>query len=95
MRLNTLYIIFILFGVSFGIFLYKKLLNFIFKTKFIADKDPFNNIVFTYNGKGYSWWPISHFLIHFFLTLLFPESWGILILFGIIWELIENIIFVK
>lgn len=39
-----------------------------------------------------SWWPISHFILFFFLGLLFPHHDVPILLAGILWEGIESLV---
>ena len=62
----------------------------------IIKKDPFNNIIFDIpflsnltNEKGYSCWPIFHFIMYVFLGFFAPKYWYIWLILGILWEVIE------
>jgi len=61
----------------------------------VAANDPMNVKVLDvpYLENCCSWWPISHFILFFILGYFFPECWGYLIFFGILWELFEVVMF--
>lgn len=51
--------------------------------------DMMNETVFTFNGKPFSCWPISHFVLYFVIGVLCAKHWPQLMLAGIGWELFE------
>lgn len=57
----------------------------------VADHDAMNVKVIDvpYLENCCSWWPISHFILFFILGYFFPECWWELIIFGVLWELFE------
>lgn len=40
-------------------------------------------------------WALSHFMLFFILTYIYPSEWKFLIIVGIIWEIIEYILSIK
>lgn len=66
-------------------------------TLFIPKYDILNNIIFDIpwlskitNETGFSYWPITHFIMYIFLGLFAPKYWYIWIIIGICWEIIET-----
>lgn len=39
-----------------------------------------------------SMWPLSHFIMHFFLGFFFPDCWLFIFITGVVWEVIEFLI---
>ena len=84
-RCKTLYMF---FGIALALcFIYYIIIAYILKTS--QKNDIMNRTVFTLNGKAYSWWPISHFILFYIIGFLFPSCTIMAILAGILWEIVE------
>lgn len=57
----------------------------------LREKDPLNKNVLFIPGieRGFSSWPISHFILYLILGYTFPKEWPFLLVVGIVWEFIE------
>jgi hypothetical protein len=66
-------------------------LKLTYKSGDIVHHDFMNRKVFDFSllGNCCSWWPISHFILFFFLGLLFPDCDIPIISIGVFWELFE------
>ena len=41
------------------------------------------------NERGFSAWPISHFIMYIILGIFSPDYWYVWVLIGIVWEFVE------
>jgi hypothetical protein len=56
-----------------------------------AKCDFMNKILINVNDGCCSYWPLSHFIMHFVLAFIYPETWPLLLVFGILWEGFEYV----
>jgi hypothetical protein len=88
-RCKRLYLFFLIIG---GIIVgYWLLMNLIFPTFLVQEKDFMNTkiIDFPYLENCCSWWPISHFILFFFIGIIFPQCGPLAMTAGILWEFFE------
>ena len=82
----------ILFGHGCLVFLYFNYLKWRYHYKDIVHNDALNVKLFTVPLIGYcSWWPITHFYLHFVVTLYRKDPWLVYFFVGILWECFEKL----
>jgi hypothetical protein len=78
----------LMLGTALAIIIYGKILQ-----KYSTNRettDPLNSELISIKGKSYSWWPISHFLMHTIIGFFCPCYWKQAFLAGIGWEIFET-----
>lgn len=63
-------------------------LNHLFDEE-VTHNDPMNQVVFSIGDVQFSWWPISHVVLHAILGFAYPHCFWQIMTLGIIWELVE------
>jgi hypothetical protein len=75
-------------GILFQI--YWEILYTLDKREYIdMTKEPLAHKAFTFNGKDYTWWPISHFLLFVIVGFICRKHWFLVLLISVIWECFE------
>lgn len=82
---GTLIILLIVALVIFAHFIIMKLSG-----ENLSETDFMNKGVFVIEGKTWSWWPISHFILYFILGFFFPQCFLLLMVISIGFEIFET-----
>jgi len=65
--------------------LYQVLMIYTHGIESFVHRDPLNKVLYF----NISYWPITHFLLHMTLAYCFPQSVGLIVVMGILWEIFE------
>lgn len=92
---NQIVILYILIPICILIFIYGYYKNNAFYIKYdiLSKNYNFTNIKLLNNYLD--GWALSHFILFFILTYIYPSEWKFLIIVGILWEITEYILSTK